>query len=485
MNSDNLSMVKSLIFVFTFFISIVYSSGIGVVPVDEEITELTFNNFHSQADALIQKKIAENPKDLKYYYFYISNKMMETIKILDEVDRSKRNLVKDSLNNSLIKYCETLIDRFEDRDKVINDKFYLGCFYGYLGRLYGADGSWLSAFTNGKTGKNLLEEVIEEDPNYYDAYLLLGMFYYYGDRMSGLIGFVAGILGFSGDRDLGFDYLAIAEEKGTITSAQAQMLLAELYSRLESNKEKALPYFQKFTKRFSNNKHFVNWYCRDLLFLDRVTEVGHLIESDEKGLISNFVKGEYYQRLKKYNKSYLALEQFLSDSSGSWRWLKEYAEFTISINNLIQFGTKTSVYNLNEEFSTAFSKIAANKELYEKLLELRYEVTVQKDNQKVNEILSSKINFGSEPYFEAYKEFYAGLHYYWNKDYPRAESSFLKGFKLYKDDIGYRAILYLMSIYENSTVKKERIEEFADIIDDNDFEWLEYRLNDLLEKYNI
>ena len=75
-------------------------------------------------------------------------------------------------------------------------------FHGYLGRLYGLDGAWMSAFSSGNAGKSLLEEVVETDSTYYDSFLLGGMFHYYGDRMGGFIEFIASILGFSGDRKL-------------------------------------------------------------------------------------------------------------------------------------------------------------------------------------------------------------------------------------------------------------------------------------------
>lgn len=119
-----------------------------------------------------------------------------------------------------------------------------------LGRFYGVNKSWMSAFSNGKNGKNILEEIIETDPNYTDAYLLLGMMYYYADRLSGVTKLITGVLGLSGDRKTGLEYLHKVDKYGVVTKWQATMILIELYSRLENNKFSALPLLEKCVRSF-------------------------------------------------------------------------------------------------------------------------------------------------------------------------------------------------------------------------------------------
>ncbi len=463
----------------------VNSATLVLTPLDREITNLTYNNFHKEAEEMIVKKIGEDPNDLKYYYFYIGNKLVESIKAVSEAKSSERRTVRDSLNNAMIRYCEAIIERFEDRDENINDKFYLGCFYGYLGRLYGVQGSWMSAFSNGKTGKGLLEEVIEEDPEFYDAYLLLGMFYYYGDRMGGFISFVASILGFSGDRELGLEYLRIAENKGGLTVPQAQMILAELYSRLESNKEEALPYFEKFVKKYPHNKHFLNWYCRDLAELDKIDELSKVIENDKNNLIDDFTKGLFFHRVKEFKKSNLHFSKMLTDSTNLWRWLKDDAAFAMAVNSIMLNIPMPDISELREENQKIIKIIADDPVKFKELFEFQFAVTVTGDRDVINKFIKLDYSAAGKNYFAAFHQFYTGIYFYRGGNYKSAETAFRKSFDLYKDDVGYKSILYLFSIYEKSNFPPANVEKFVELIYDNELEWLEYRTEDLEEKYDI
>ena len=91
------------------------------------------------------------------------------------------------------------------------------------------------------------------------------MMNYYADRMGGFIEFVAGILGLSGDREVGLKYLQKVEKEGTINNWQATMMLIELYSRLENNKIEAIPLLEKLVKSCQKNTHVKNWLSRDYL----------------------------------------------------------------------------------------------------------------------------------------------------------------------------------------------------------------------------
>ena len=63
-------------------------------------------------------------------------------------------------------------------------------------------------------GKNYLEDVVEKDPTYYDAYLGLGIYHYLADILPKFVKILSFVLGVEGDRDKGIVELNIAAEKG-------------------------------------------------------------------------------------------------------------------------------------------------------------------------------------------------------------------------------------------------------------------------------
>ncbi len=152
---------------------------------DKKIIELSLNYQFDEVDKMLNE-LLKTSNDLKYHYLYLNVELVKIIKATDEAPIKNRQKIKESLNEEMIKYSEKVISQFEDKNLSIDEKFYLGSIYGLLGRFYGVNKSWMSAFSNGKEGKNILEKIIETDPNYTDAYLLLGMMNYYADRLSGL-----------------------------------------------------------------------------------------------------------------------------------------------------------------------------------------------------------------------------------------------------------------------------------------------------------
>ncbi len=242
-------------FLFVLLFSFVLHAQV-VVPttIDEQIISYTFNENFGQAIKLSQEQINKTPNSPKYYYYMINVKILEYYQKVAELSQEKRDEGRKTLNGEIIKYCEGVVDKFEDASLNTENKFYFSTIYGYLARVYGVDGSWWSAFRAGLKAKRLSEEVIKANPNFYDAYLVVGMLNYYADRMSGITSFIAGALGFSGDREKGLAQLRLAYEKGSLTFGLAAQTLIEVYSNLEDNETAAIPIYESFLKKYPTNQ---------------------------------------------------------------------------------------------------------------------------------------------------------------------------------------------------------------------------------------
>ena len=135
--------------------------------------------------------------------------------------------------------------RLEEDENDIEARFFLGGAYGSLGRYYAMTRSFLNAYWYGKKGKNYLEEVVEMDSTYYDAYLGLGIFHYLADILPRFVKILSFVLGIEGDKEQGIKEIKLAAEKGTYTKTEAMFFLGAIYTYRERKYEEAIKIFNQ------------------------------------------------------------------------------------------------------------------------------------------------------------------------------------------------------------------------------------------------
>jgi tetratricopeptide (TPR) repeat protein len=148
---------------------------------------------------------------------------------------------------------EVAEQRLDKDEKDINALFYLGGAYGSLGRYYGMKQSYLKAYWYGKKGVNILEEVIEKDSTYYDAYLGLGIYHYLADILPRFVKILSFLLGIEGDRDQGIRELNLAVEKGVYVKTEAMFFLGAIYTYREREYNKALNIWNRLLQKYPGN----------------------------------------------------------------------------------------------------------------------------------------------------------------------------------------------------------------------------------------
>ena len=203
-------------------------------------------------DQLIQSE-PENPrgyflKSATYFWIFSTDMHNES--------------VGDTLKELSLQAIDVAENRLDDNENDIDALFYLGGSYGTLGRYYGATKSYLKAYWYGQKGKNYLEEVVEKDSTYYDAYLGLGIYHYLADVLPKFVKILSFVLGVEGDKDQGIRELNIAAEKGIYTKTEALFFLGAIYTYREREYEKAIKIFNKLLDKYPDN-------CGALIHLGR------------------------------------------------------------------------------------------------------------------------------------------------------------------------------------------------------------------------
>lgn len=109
------------------------------------------------------------------------------------------------------------------------------------------------AFDHGKQAYKLHRRLIDEDPEYFDAYMSVGMYEYIVGSIPWYIKWIARLVGYSGSKERGFEYLGIAAKKGTYVRDDALTLQMVLFIREKRPADalaNAQTLFSKYPKNF-------------------------------------------------------------------------------------------------------------------------------------------------------------------------------------------------------------------------------------------
>ena len=268
-----------LIFLFVVTSIIIQGQTPGFTQVDEEINNNIFSGEWQEAKLLIEQKIRENPEHPKYYFmkaymYYLSRYFANT------------GMSRDSTIDVVHYYSSMAIKKAEQLEQTTEVKFYTGCAYGFLARAHGMRQEWWSAYWAASSCENYLEGVIEEDPEFNDAYFELGVIKYYpAVAITGFTSTLAWIGGMSGDRELGLNYLNNVADNGELFKAEANIALGLIFNNFENDLTTAFEYYSKVIEIHPENNFAITQKQR----------IDFTLLIDEKG-VDHFIKE--FDRLK-------------------------------------------------------------------------------------------------------------------------------------------------------------------------------------------
>ncbi|MCK5458096.1 MAG: hypothetical protein KAI45_13290, partial [Melioribacteraceae bacterium] len=361
------------------------------------------------------------------------------------------------------------------------NRFYIASLHGYYSRLAGLNRYWWSAYANGTKANGMFEEIIEEFPDCYDAYLYPGVFGYYASRLNGFNGFIASILGVTGNRSDGINDIELALEKGKLVYPQALLMMLEINTIMEDNPNKAIPYFEEFLEKFPNNKRTANWYGHTILNLYKTNGIKYNIKNNQFGTVDNFVKAKYYFLTEQLDSS-AKYAKYSFQNPRTWKGIVEHTKYySVYTNWLMENNEVEKDYKLklNNYYSSLF-ELDLKNETESKYI---YKLTSLLVKEKYNEFETmSKLKPDFvETYFEAEFNLLQGISLFQRNKllesipyFEKAEFSFDKRKKTI-------ALRYQLDVYLREPVSINKVNRLIERVEETDYDKLIFRLNDLRE----
>lgn len=165
----------------------------------------------------IQKR---NPEDVKGYFYQAVVYYYRAIPTRD-----------DKMFDKFIELTDIVLEKCDDKlDKNENDietLYFKGLTHSYRSLiLLNLNKSLLKAASNGNDGYRILSEIIKRKPDYYDAYMGLGLYKIAIGFVPEKFQWLLSIIGFDGNIKNGLDLLKTAMEKGKFTKVDAKVYYA-------------------------------------------------------------------------------------------------------------------------------------------------------------------------------------------------------------------------------------------------------------------
>ncbi|HUA15661.1 MAG TPA: hypothetical protein VMG31_10200 [Verrucomicrobiae bacterium] len=148
--------------------------------------------------------------------------------------------------------------------------------------------AWFSALRNALAARRDHERVLELDPSYVDAKLVVGTHNYVVGNLPWSIKIAAALAGLSGSKEKGLEYLREVARTDGENSVDAKVILS-LFLRREHQYDEALGYMQDLSQRYPRNHLFPT----EVANLERAAGRLDQAEADYRKVWQNGREGKY------------------------------------------------------------------------------------------------------------------------------------------------------------------------------------------------
>ena len=283
-----------------------------------------FTNYQFDSGEVVYSKMTKEFPNEPLGWFYLMNTKYESLKFIGEYEEAKTFLLEG---------IKKISPQFETKIKQNPDDVVYLVYYGTLmsmsARINLSESNYLKAFNESWRTMKLVEKAYKIDPKYYDVFLPLGSYDFYGGVMADHYFVVSLIYNSKDKRKLGIKRLTIAYENGVGGKWEAGKILLLIHLHETRNYKEAFRIGTKLVKRFPNNLEFKSLYIELLIYLDKIDEAEKLLDEYQKSLGNIPPKGKKVWRVReKY------LSAVLNMQKGNYEDAKESFLFVIDNYNL-------------------------------------------------------------------------------------------------------------------------------------------------------
>jgi tetratricopeptide (TPR) repeat protein len=239
--------ILSVVFVFILFSTLCYSQQVTDKQIQVGLDKIYNFNWDDGFKAFnsIIKKNPDDPrgyhyKSIIFLWYYLGN--------LNET-----NL------DSFVYFSDKSLELAETKkqQKPSAELSYLiGSIYYNKSIAEARSGNYLQALWTSNQMKSNLEDAVKLKPDFYDAYLGLGLYNFALSQIPSTLEWAANLVGITADKELGLEYVSKATQKGKLSKIDAQYYLSQLYSRVIVDNPSAKELLTNLVKRYPKNLLF-------------------------------------------------------------------------------------------------------------------------------------------------------------------------------------------------------------------------------------
>ncbi len=213
----------TLLFLFSItFTGNIFSTGIAA-GIDDDIRSGlndVYNLKFEDAETKFINIQKSNPDDIKGYFY---QSLIYYYRALPTRDDKMFDKFMD-LTDKILELCDNKLDKNETD---IETLYFKGLTHSYRSLiLLNLNKSLLKAASNGNDGYRILSEIIKKKPDYYDAYMGLGLYKIAIGFVPEKFQWLLSIIGFDGNIKNGIDLLKTSMEKGRFTRVESKVYYA-------------------------------------------------------------------------------------------------------------------------------------------------------------------------------------------------------------------------------------------------------------------
>ncbi|MFY9224410.1 MAG: hypothetical protein WAQ98_17185 [Blastocatellia bacterium] len=221
-----------------------------------------------------------------------------------KVDKEFRRLVQVALQKTEV--------QLKQNPKDTEALYYKGAAHGLLASYEATvTRSFFSALRNGSKSVDIHRKLVEVSPNYFDAYLTIGMYDYVVGSLPLTAKVIGTIFGFRGSRERGLGELNLVSKRGIYAADDAKVLLVALYAR-EKKYSEMINLLDTLADKYPQNYLFKVEKAVTLVKLNRAKESFQLFEELLKNKtaqkIADLVHYQYAEALTNQGDNSKALE---------------------------------------------------------------------------------------------------------------------------------------------------------------------------------